>query len=189
MAEYCSTFELLIGGICPSLVHRAPRVWLAFAIDGGMGFVPSVSAIDNNPFPVVYRDAYATGKQRRGVAMVEFAVALPLLFLVIFGSIQACNAIFTQQFITEVSYQGAMAASRPNVVRSSVISEMQQLIDARGISSATYDLVGIGGTSFDLLVPGDVFKVVVTVAPSVNQSGPSVVSYSTLVAETFGRKQ
>ncbi len=121
--------------------------------------------------------------------MVEFAVALPLLFLVIFGSIQACNAIFTKQFITEVSYQGAMAASRPNVVRSSVISEMQQLMVARGISSATYDLVGVGGTSFDLLAPGDVFKVAVTVAPNVNQSGPSVVSYSTLVAETFGRKQ
>lgn len=139
---------------------------------------------------MVCREAYATGTEsRRGAAIVEFAVALPLLFLVIFGSIQACNAIFTQQFITEVSYQGALRASCPNVVRSSVISEMQQLMEARGITTATYNLVGVGGTSFDLLVPGDVFKVVVTVAPSVNQSGPSVVSYSTLVAETFGQKQ
>lgn len=126
---------------------------------------------------------------RPGSAVVEFSIALPLLFVIIFGSIQACNAIFAKQFITEVSYQGAVAASKPNVVRASVISEMNQLLNARGITKATYELSGVNGTSFDTLAPGDVFKVVVTVAPTTHQSGPSIVSYNTLRAESFGRKQ
>ncbi len=134
--------------------------------------------------------ANATHRPARcGTAVVEFALALPLLFLIVFGSIQASNAIFSRQFITEVSYQGAMTGSKANVAESAVIAEMNQLLTARGITTATFDIVGTDSTNYDLLAPGQMFKVSVTVPPTTKQAGPSVASYSTLRGESFGRKQ
>lgn len=126
---------------------------------------------------------------RCGTAVVEFALVLPLLFLIVFGGIQACNAIFSKQFITEVSYQGAMSASKSNADKDAVIAEMQQLMVAHGLATGTCQIVGINGTDYDLLTSGQDFKVVVTAPPSANQSGPSIATYTTLQAESIGRKQ
>ncbi len=134
-------------------------------------------------------DAKRRVDSHRGTAVVEFALVLPLLFLIVFGAIQACNAIFSKQFITEVSYQGTMTASKPNTAKSAVLAEMNQLLVARGITTATCNVVGVSGTDYDLLPSGQMFKVTVTVPPTTNQSGPSVASYTTLQAESFGRKQ
>ena len=51
---------------------------------------------------------------RRGTALVEFAISLPILFILIFGGIEIANAIFLQQFVSETSYQGALDAMQPN---------------------------------------------------------------------------
>lgn len=126
--------------------------------------------------------------RRSGIALVEFAVALPILFLVVFGSIQACNAIFTKQFITQVSYQGAIRAARPNTSAAQVLAEMNQLLAARGIDSATLTVAGVDGTAYDTLTAGSAFRVAVSVSPAAHHSGPSVVTYATLQAESFGRK-
>ena len=142
-----------------------------------------------NPKPIQIDNAGCQASVRCGTAVVEFALALPLLFLIVFGGIQACNAIFSKQFITEVSYQGAMSASKPNADKAAVIAEMQQLMVAQGLTTGTYQIVGVNGTDYELLTSGQDFKVVVTAPPTANQSGPSVASYTTLQAESIGRKQ
>ncbi len=126
-------------------------------------------------------------KTRRGAAVVEFAIALPPLFLIIFGAIEACNAIFLHQFLTEVSYEGAISASRLNVTEATVVSNMNNLLQARGISGATVSIVGTGGEAFDTLTADQLYKVSVTVPAEAIHAGPSIAPYVNLRAEAFGR--
>lgn len=46
-------------------------------------------------------------KNRKGTAAVELAVCLPILFVVVFGSIETCNAIYLKQTATSAAYEAA----------------------------------------------------------------------------------
>ncbi|MCA9131865.1 MAG: pilus assembly protein [Planctomycetales bacterium] len=130
-----------------------------------------------------------TQRVRLGAALVELALALPLLFLVVFGAIQAANALFAQQFITEVSYQGAIAGSKPNATHASVVSGMEQFLTARNISGGTIVLEGVDAESFDSLTGGQKFLVRITIPPTILQAGPNIAEYTQLQAESYGQKQ
>ncbi|MFT5527356.1 MAG: Flp pilus assembly protein TadG [Pirellulaceae bacterium] len=49
-------------------------------------------------------------KQRRGVAAVEMAIAMPLLIMLIFGMIEIGRALMVQQVLTNASREGARVA-------------------------------------------------------------------------------
>lgn len=48
---------------------------------------------------------------RSGLAAVEFALTLPIFMILIFGSIEASNAIYLRQAMTIVAYETAQVAS------------------------------------------------------------------------------
>lgn len=50
-------------------------------------------------------------KQRSGLAAVEFSLTLPLLILLVLGSVEASNAIFLRQAMTIAAYETAQVAS------------------------------------------------------------------------------
>ncbi len=47
---------------------------------------------------------------RRGAAIVEFAVCLPLLMLIILGAIEATHGIFLKQSLSAAAYEGIREA-------------------------------------------------------------------------------
>ena len=51
-------------------------------------------------------------RNRQGAAVVEFAVCLPLIVLIMLGSIEAANMLFLRQALVQASYEGAKAAIR-----------------------------------------------------------------------------
>ena len=65
---------------------------------------------------------------RRGGAVVEFAIIMPVLFVVIYGSIEASNLLYLQQAITETAYDGALRASRPGATDAEVQADLQALM-------------------------------------------------------------
>jgi Flp pilus assembly protein TadG len=71
---------------------------------------------------------------RRGAAVTEFAIMLPLIVMIVFGSIEMSNGIFMKQAIGLAAYEGARAASRPGGTLSQVQSRVQEVLDARGIT-------------------------------------------------------
>lgn len=113
---------------------------------------------------------------------------LPVLFLIVFGSIQACNVIFLQQFITEIGYQGALYAGRPDATEAEVESDLQAMLSARGVTGAVVEVSGTAGESFDTLTATQVYRVRIQVAPNVLHFGPSITNYSLLTTESFGRR-
>jgi Flp pilus assembly protein TadG len=51
---------------------------------------------------------------RRGAAVVEFAVCLPVILLIVLGSIEAASMLFLRQALIQSAYEGAKVAIRDN---------------------------------------------------------------------------
>ncbi|MEZ6123620.1 MAG: pilus assembly protein [Planctomycetaceae bacterium] len=87
--------------------------------------------------------------RRRGVAAVEAAVTLPLLVALVFGSIEAANAIFLKQSMSIAVYEAVKVAASPQgdpalaelrcreVLQSRGITEYQLSITPQNLSSTT----------------------------------------------------
>ena len=70
---------------------------------------------------------------RPGLATVELAICLPMLVLIVFGSIQATNLIYLQHATTAAAYEGMLELARPNATNASVETRIQQVLDAREV--------------------------------------------------------
>lgn len=49
---------------------------------------------------------------RKGAAVVEFAVCLPVVMLIVLGSIEGASMLFLRQTLVQASYEGAKVAIR-----------------------------------------------------------------------------
>jgi hypothetical protein len=74
-------------------------------------------------------------RNRRGGATIEFAISLPLLLIVIFGSIDICERIFFKQSVSLVAYEGARLATRRSATSANVIARCQQMMRERRIDN------------------------------------------------------
>lgn len=70
---------------------------------------------------------------RRGLAVVEAAITLPLIFLVILSTVETCNRIFLQQKLEVIAYEGSRVAIIPDSKHLDVTQQVEELAAARGI--------------------------------------------------------
>ena len=112
-------------------------------------------------------------RNRKGAAIVELAVCLPVLILIILGSIESCNYIFLKQALTEAAYQGALTAIKPAATDSDVRNSIQDILDARNISSTT---ITIANNQYAILSSGDEFDITISAQTSTNRVVPHVVA-------------
>ncbi|MEM6978316.1 MAG: TadE family protein [Planctomycetota bacterium] len=87
-------------------------------------------------------------RMRRGAAVVEFAVCLPILVLLIFGSIEASSMIFLKQSVNVAAYEAAREAIRNGRSNADATARARNILDARGVQS--YAIRFPSGESFDL---------------------------------------
>ena len=76
---------------------------------------------------------------RRGAAAVEFAVCLPVLVLLVFGSIEACSYIFLKQALHVAAYEGVRESTRLSSDNASGRSRAEAILDSRGVSGYAID--------------------------------------------------
>ncbi len=74
---------------------------------------------------------------RSGIAVVEFAVSIPILVIVVFGSIEACNAIYLKQAATAAAYEAVRVSTGTGGTKVAGQIRAQEIISARTISGAT----------------------------------------------------
>lgn len=77
---------------------------------------------------------------RRGLAVVELAVCLPVIILIIFASIEACSLIFLQQGLQTAAYETARFAVTPKSRSATAITRGEQVLNDRAIRAATVEL-------------------------------------------------
>jgi Flp pilus assembly protein TadG len=113
-----------------------------------------------------------TRAPRRGAAVTELAVCLPVLTLIVFGSIQACNLIYLKHGCVTAAYEGSLELAKSNATSSSIVSRAQQVLTARGIRSTQIRLLP-AGTEAATAARGAIFTLEVTadVRPNMTLSG------------------
>lgn len=72
-------------------------------------------------------------KDRKGGALIEFAISFPLLLVVIFGAIEVCERIFFKQSVSLVAYEGVRLAARRSATSTQVLQRCQQMLKERRI--------------------------------------------------------
>lgn len=72
-------------------------------------------------------------KRRAGLAAVEFAVCLPVIVLLVFGSIEASSYIFLKQTLNVAAYEGIREAIRVGATEGDAIDRAANILDAREV--------------------------------------------------------
>ncbi|MDC0936109.1 pilus assembly protein [Pirellulales bacterium] len=103
------------------------------------------------------------------MAVTELAVCLPIIVLVLFGSIQACNLIYLKYGTVSAAYEGALELSKSNASNSSVESRVQQVLDAQNVTGATITIEPVG-TNIAQVAAGSTITIVVDAPVSGNIS-------------------
>jgi Flp pilus assembly protein TadG len=74
---------------------------------------------------------------RKGLATVELAICLPVLVIVVLGSIEATDAIFLKQRLTAAAYEGARSATTQGKTSAMATTAANNIITQFGISGSS----------------------------------------------------
>ena len=70
---------------------------------------------------------------RRGAALIEFAVAFPVVLLIVFATVDMCNRIYLQQAIKIMAYEGARVSTIPEATSADVVQQIEGMAADRRI--------------------------------------------------------
>lgn len=93
----------------------------------------SNAAADNR----VDRVCRSCRRNRRGAAVVEFAIVAPVFFLLVFGMIEYGRMVMVQQVITNASREGARRAVLDGVTDADVSAAVNSYLANATVSGAT----------------------------------------------------
>mgnify|MGYP001821520865 CR=1 FL=1 len=99
-------------------------------------------ARENAPRPR-HVDARALRK-RRGMAVSELAICIPVLVVIVFGSIQMCNVIYLKHAMVTAAYEGSLEIAKSITSNDAVETRVRQVLEARRISNATIEILPAG---------------------------------------------
>lgn len=110
---------------------------------------------------------------------MEFAVCLPILLVLIIGTIEACTMVYLKQSLSIAAYEGIRAAVQPNASSVEVTAACDRILNSRNVQSAT---VTITPTDFST----QPVRTWITVRVHASGTANSVISgwfYDTLVVD------
>ena len=127
------------------------------------------------------------GHNRSGLAAVEFAICLPVLALLVFGSIEATAFIFLKQSLHVAAYEGVRTGSRLDATQADAINRARAILDSRDVRGATINFVTGDVASIARGEP-----VIVEVAAPTNVNSPLAgqwIANRTLTSRVFMLKE
>lgn len=102
---------------------------------------------------------------RRGMAVTELAVCLPILVLIVFATIETCSMIYLKQTLAITAYEGARIGVVPKASDVNVDYQCSVLLDARNVKGYT---ITMNPPNPATLSSGDFFEVTIAAAYSAN---------------------
>ena len=79
----------------------------------------------------------ANKSRRRGQAVVEFALVLPIFALLLFGAIEFGRAYLRLHLLTNAAREGARTGSIPGNVEADVVAAVEEFLTATGLDLTT----------------------------------------------------
>jgi len=95
------------------------------------------------------RHAARRRRGRKGQALVEFALILPIFAMMIFGVIEFGRAFYTMHMLSNAAREGARTASLPDKTHSQVTTRIQEFLASVRLDTARLQTVTIG------IIPAD----------------------------------
>lgn len=80
-------------------------------------------------------------RNRGGAALVEFAVCLPVLLILVLGSMEATSAVFVRQALTTSAYEGIREATKVGGTSAEATSRAQTVLSARNIRGSSIRII------------------------------------------------
>jgi Flp pilus assembly protein TadG len=96
---------------------------------------------------------------RKAAAAAELAICLPLMVMLILGSIETCSMIFLRHSLTIASYEGARMAIDYDGTSAAAQARCQEILDAREVVDAT---INIEPDQVETLSRGEVLSITVS---------------------------
>ncbi|MEZ6144581.1 MAG: TadE/TadG family type IV pilus assembly protein [Planctomycetaceae bacterium] len=106
---------------------------------------------------------------RKGLALVEFAIFLPIVAALVFGAIETANMIYLRQGLTMTAYEVARSVSSHGGVQADAVARGQQVLAARRITGAS---ITVTPTIDSTTPPGTLVTVTVTASADANAISP-----------------
>ncbi len=88
-------------------------------------------------------------RRRNGAAAVEAALCMPVVIILMFGTLEACSGIFLTESLKIVAYEGARVGVRRGATFDMVEARCQEVLSARGVKGGTVTITP--GNFADLL--------------------------------------
>jgi Flp pilus assembly protein TadG len=114
--------------------------------------------------------------RRRGALTVEFALTVPILFLVFFGLVEFCRFNMVRHGVDSAVYEGARRGIVPGAQASDVRTATQRILDSVSVVGATIDVQ-------PTVINADTETVTVSITVPFNSNGwvvPKFLSSATL---------
>lgn len=125
--------------------------------------------------------------RRRGAAVAELAICLPVIVLLVFASLEGANMLYLRQAVVQAAYEAAKEAAKANGGQTTAQQKASDMLSARSI---TLGSVAFNPSNVDSLLPGTPFTVSVSVAgdqKSITSIGPfnnlTITAQSTMLKE------
>jgi Flp pilus assembly protein TadG len=77
---------------------------------------------------------------RRGAAAAEMAICLPLMVMLVLGSIETCSMIYLRHSLTIASYEAARVAINFDGTNTEVMARAEEILAAREVADADIDI-------------------------------------------------
>ncbi len=95
-------------------------------------------------------------KDRRGVEIVELAFALPVMTVIIFGTLELSEVLYLKQSLAVASYEAGRLAARPGADAATVEARFQSIMTARRVANAVFTVTPADLTN---AVVGDTIRI------------------------------
>jgi Flp pilus assembly protein TadG len=117
---------------------------------------------------------------QKGAALIEFAIILPLLLLLVFGTIEFGVLLYNKQVITNASREGARAAinTSPKLSPAQVVAVVQKYCDQKLIWFGTLNPMSITPPIDNRVFPDEV---TITVTWNYDFLVPSIIKLGTTI--------
>lgn len=103
---------------------------------------------------------------RRGAALVEMAVFLPVFFMITMATIETCRVIYVRQSLTIAAYECARIGIVPGMTQDAISTQCDLILSGRNVKQGTLQLTP---TNLASLQFGDILTVTVS-APADSNS-------------------
>lgn len=104
--------------------------------------------------------------RRRGAAIVEFTVCLPIIIIIVFGAIEAASLLFLRQALIQSAYEGVKVAIQASAENSDVLAAAESVAAGRRLNGMSMTLEP---SDVSAVTAGETIRVTIS-APGDNNS-------------------